>query len=90
MEVDEDWPLGEACGEGAGVGECVAGEYVCAEGGMGVVCDGAIEPVAEACDGKDNDCDGLVDEGVRCRSKKRSFPIMQPSRRSMAGFWSHG
>jgi hypothetical protein len=26
-EIDEDWPeLGEACGEGAGLGECVEGE----------------------------------------------------------------
>ncbi len=63
-EVDEDWPeLGEACGEGAGVGECVEGEYVCAEDGMGVVCEGAVGPSAEVCDGKDNDCDGTADNG---------------------------
>ncbi|MBW2212118.1 MAG: hypothetical protein JRG67_13960, partial [Deltaproteobacteria bacterium] len=62
--VDEDWPeLGEACGDGAGIGECVAGEYVCAEGGMGVVCEGAVGPTDEVCDGKDNDCDGTEDNG---------------------------
>ena len=67
-EVDEDWPeLGKACG---GVGECVAGEYVCAEGGEGVVCDGGGGPLAEVCDGKDNDCDGLVDEGVLAVKKE--------------------
>ena len=62
--VDEDWPeLGERCGEGAGVGECVEGEYVCAEDGMGVVCEGAVGPSDEVCDGKDNDCDGTKDNG---------------------------
>ena len=63
-EVDEDWPeLGKACGEGAGVGECVEGEYVCTEDGMGVVCEGAVGPSDEVCDGKDNDCDGTPDNG---------------------------
>ena len=62
--VDEDWPeLGEACGEGGGRGECVLGEYVCAPGGMGVVCEGAQGPTDEVCDGKDNDCDGIEDNG---------------------------
>ena len=62
--VDEDWPeLGEACGEGAGVGECVEGEWLCAPDGRGVVCDGAVGPTAEVCDGKDNDCDGSEDNG---------------------------
>ncbi len=63
-EVDEDWPeLGEACGEGAGVGECVAGEIVCNATGTGVVCEGAVGPSAEVCDGKDNDCNGTPDDG---------------------------
>ncbi|MDH3655780.1 MAG: hypothetical protein OEN21_16055 [Myxococcales bacterium] len=61
-DVDEDWPeLGEPCGEGAG--ECVQGEWVCAGDGDGVVCDGGVGPVAEVCDGKDNDCDGTPDNG---------------------------
>ena len=61
-EVDENWPeLGEACGEGTG--ECVEGEYVCADDGMGIVCEGAAGPSDEVCDGKDNDCDGTADNG---------------------------
>jgi hypothetical protein len=63
-EVDEDWPeLGERCGEGAGVGECELGTWVCANDGEGVLCEGALGPVAEVCDGKDNDCDGTPDNG---------------------------
>ena len=62
--TDEDWPeLGEPCGEGAGIGECVEGQWVCASDRTGVVCKGAVGPVAEVCDGKDNDCDGTPDNG---------------------------
>ena len=63
-DIDEDWPeLGNACGGLGGVGECVEGTFVCAEHGRGVVCEGAIGPTAEVCDGKDNDCDGVEDNG---------------------------
>ena len=63
-EVDEDWPeLGGPCGEGAGIGECVQGEWVCTEDGAGVECEGARGPSDEVCDGKDNDCDGTPDNG---------------------------
>ncbi|MCD6590609.1 MAG: hypothetical protein J7K72_01410 [Candidatus Aenigmarchaeota archaeon] len=56
--IDEDWPtLGKPCGEGI-----CAGVYVCSEDGKTVVCNGA-EPEVEICDGKDNDCDGAIDEG---------------------------
>jgi hypothetical protein len=63
--IDEDWPArGEPCGDRAGVGTCVSGVYACAPDGGGLVCDGAVLPSAEVCDGKDNDCDGVVDEGA--------------------------
>jgi hypothetical protein len=63
-EIDEDWPeLGEGCGGRDGVGECVEGQYVCTKDGRGVVCQGAVGPAYEVCDGKDNDCDGVKDNG---------------------------
>ncbi|MDQ3178655.1 MAG: MopE-related protein, partial [Actinomycetota bacterium] len=58
--VDEGTGLGEACG--TDVGECVPGFNVC-EAGM-VVCRGAVGPVAEACNGLDDDCDASTDEGL--------------------------
>ncbi|HOH76499.1 MAG TPA: MopE-related protein, partial [Myxococcota bacterium] len=61
--IDEDWAdLGRACQEG--VGECLAnGVWTCTADLSGVECSANPgTPVAELCDGKDNDCDGSIDE----------------------------
>jgi len=47
---------------GACVGECKRGGYVCSSGSL--VCGGMVTPKVEVCDGKDNDCDGVVDNGI--------------------------
>jgi hypothetical protein len=50
------------------VGECRPGANVCAPSTAGAswTCAGGVGPAAELCDGKDNDCDGQVDDGATC------------------------
>ncbi|MBP47865.1 MAG: hypothetical protein CMH53_07985 [Myxococcales bacterium] len=46
-----------------GKGICQAGVQLC-QGGYWGECNGEVLPTPEACDGKDNNCNALVDEGV--------------------------
>ncbi len=77
-EVDEGCtcPLGEtrSCYGGAegtaGRGACRAGSQRCIPRGDGGStwgpCDGEVAPATEGCDGADNNCDGVIDEGCTC------------------------
>ncbi len=65
--IDEDFPgLGSACSEG--VGACYdPGNLVCTADQSGVECDAvAGTPSAEICNNLDDDCDGLIDDGISC------------------------
>jgi MYXO-CTERM domain-containing protein len=63
---DNPIDVGAACGKATG--DCQPGMFQCVPQTPGdlstdtVKCVGAVEPANEICDGKDNDCDGLVDE----------------------------
>mgnify|MGYP006289018541 CR=1 FL=1 len=48
---------------GTSTGQCTKGTQMCNSGSFGA-CMGGTQPTKEICDGKDNDCDGQVDEGV--------------------------
>ncbi|MBX3246028.1 MAG: hypothetical protein KF901_02465 [Myxococcales bacterium] len=47
------------------VGACRSGVAVCESAGVPGECRGETTPVEETCNGVDDDCDGLVDEGLR-------------------------
>ncbi|MCC7535333.1 MAG: hypothetical protein IT379_03935, partial [Deltaproteobacteria bacterium] len=60
-EVDEGNPGGGAeCG--GGMGACSIGTLVCLDGAL--VCMGGVSPEPEVCDGDDNDCNGIIDDGI--------------------------
>jgi MYXO-CTERM domain-containing protein len=52
--------VGGVCG--ANKGECKPGVLVCSNGVLD--CAGDVPPSPEVCDGLDNDCDGVVDNGI--------------------------
>ncbi|MBN2101453.1 MAG: hypothetical protein JW716_01115 [Candidatus Aenigmarchaeota archaeon] len=63
--ADDAFPnLGNACS--AGIGACYAeGQFVCNGAQTGTECDAvAGAPVAETCNGIDDDCNGVIDNGL--------------------------
>jgi hypothetical protein len=54
----------EAC-PGNSRGECKPGTHTCV-GGKWSACQQVVAATAERCDGADNDCDGVVDNGATC------------------------
>ncbi len=75
-EIDDTCPCGggmQSCyafdPAKAGVGDCARGMQACdttAEFGAWGACTGSVAPGMEACDGRDNDCDGTIDNGCLC------------------------
>jgi hypothetical protein len=68
-----DGVIDESCGGctdeqiricGSNFGECVTGNQTCL-GGVWGGCLGSTWPLTEICDGLDNDCDGVTDEGCQ-------------------------
>lgn len=63
-QIDETWPDKFKTCEAQG--DCKnKGKWVCNQAGTGLECTGKVQMKSpEACDGDDNDCNGLIDDGL--------------------------
>ncbi len=61
--VDEDYPDQGALCDGDDADECARGVLTCSADGSGLSCV-SDDPIEELCNGLDDDCDGLIDEGA--------------------------
>ncbi len=73
---DNGFPVGDECDNGL-LGECIrSGSYVCSLDALSVLCDAPVGmPLEESCDGVDNDCDGLIDNGLIAPSRDCSAGV---------------
>jgi hypothetical protein len=53
------------CPGASSVGECSAGTQSCNNGQWGA-CQNKVDPKSETCNGRDDDCNGPIDDGVQC------------------------
>ncbi|TNE47579.1 MAG: hypothetical protein EP343_18650 [Deltaproteobacteria bacterium] len=51
---------------GSSVGVCQQGQQECINGQWSLFCQGEVKGSTESCDGKDNDCNGTVDDNLTC------------------------
>jgi hypothetical protein len=78
--IDVNMPCGDNC-PGGQVGNCIgtcrAGTTLCAAGV--IVCPDSVGPTVEVCDGKDNDCNGLVDDTFTATFNAGRSPSPSPN-----------
>jgi hypothetical protein len=90
--IDEDFPdKGQACSVGKGACE-QSSTYICKNNGSGVRCPvNAGSPQAETCNGKDDDCDGQIDNNltaVQLCSKRVGVCAGNKAQRCENGSWT--
>jgi MYXO-CTERM domain-containing protein len=60
---------------GYNLGLCTPGTRTCTSAGVWSACAGAVGPSAETCNGQDDNCDGVVDEGTNSCGGVCTLPV---------------
>jgi hypothetical protein len=73
---------------GSGVGECRLGIQTCVNYHWSTDCVGEVQPSSEICDSKDNDCNGVVDDGLTQQCPLQQGVCAGATKTCTAGTWS--